>query len=328
MPEENPKPPNGLGASATRWPAKVLGGRGFQGDKDLKVGLLPQQGWGKRNWQYMNRVLVPEYFKRRAGMPRVENIPLIDQEEVGVVWVGHATFLLQIGGKHVLVDPNWANWLGFVKRVRRPGLHIENLPHIDLVLITHAHYDHLHVGSLRKIAAGQPIVVPKGVGSIVNKRGFGEVVELDCWGEAELDGLKVTMTPARHWGARMIHDTHRQFGGYVLEAGNRSIYHCGDSAFFDGFNEIGERFSEIDVALMPIGAYGAMSGREVHMNPEEAIDAFAMVGARKLIPMHYATFPLGTEPMDEPLKRLTDAAVGAGFEDHLHVLPEGEHLIY
>ncbi len=307
--------------------ARALRG-GYRGDANLRVGLLPQQGWGRRNWKFVNEVLVPQYFKPRSGAARTGRLPAIDRDEIGLVWVGHATFLLQIGGKNILVDPNWANWLGFVKRLRHPGVRIEDLPHIDVVLVTHAHYDHLHMGSLRQIAAGQPIVVPGGVGSIVRRRGFGEVIELECWDSVEIDGMEITLTPARHWGARNIHDTHRQFGGFVVRSGERSIFHCGDSAFFDGFGEIGERFPDLDVALMPIGAYGAPSGREVHMDPEQALRAFAQVGARRMVPMHYATFPLGTEPIDEPLHRLHSAAAELGLSHRLDVLPEGEHLSF
>ena len=300
--------------------------RRFAGDHDLKVGLLPQQGWGRRNWKFVNDVLVPTYFTPRGGIARAHELPSVEQSEIGLVWIGHASFLIQIGGKNILVDPNWARWLGFVKRVREPGMRIEDLPPIDMVLVSHAHYDHLHLGSLKQVADGQPIVVPHGVGSIVERRGFGDVVELDCWESVEIDGMQISLTPARHWGARNIHDTHRGFGGFVIKADGRSVFHCGDSAYFEGFTEIGERFPDIDVAIMPIGAYGAPSGREVHMNPRQALDAFRQIGAGKMVPMHYATFPLGTEPMHEPLELLHEHADEVGVSESLHVLDEGDLL--
>ena len=107
--------------------------------------------------------------------------------------------------------------------------------------------------------------------------------------------LKISLTPCHHWGARMLADSHRGFGGFIIEANGRSIFHCGDSAYFSGFGEIGERFP-IEIALLPIGAYDAPSKREVHMNPEEAVRAFLELRARKLVPMHYGTFRLGYEP--------------------------------
>lgn len=126
----------------------------------------------------------------------------------------------------------------------------------------------------------------------------------------------------------MVHDVHRGFGGFLIrnESG-RTVYHCGDSAYFDGFTRIGEH-SAIDLAMLPIGAYDAMSGREVHMNPEEALTAFADLKAGHMVPMHYGTFPLGGEPMDEPLKRLRAASMDRGLDHAVTVLTEGAPVIF
>jgi L-ascorbate metabolism protein UlaG (beta-lactamase superfamily) len=243
-----------------------------------------------------------------------------------VTWLGHAGFLVQMEGVNVAVDPNWALWHGPVKRVQHPSLWPHDLPVIDLVLVTHAHFDHLHLPSLRKLANGQPIVVPRGVGGLVRRCGFGQVVELDTWQSARFKDLHVTLTPARHWGARMIHDTHRHFGGYLISGGDRTLFHCGDSAMFDGFAEIGNR-AEVDVALMPIGAYEAPSGRPVHMNPEEALDAFQMMGGGTLVPMHYGTFPLGGEPLAEPVERLLAESGRRDLGERVVVLEDGESAL-
>jgi L-ascorbate metabolism protein UlaG (beta-lactamase superfamily) len=133
----------------------------------------------------------------------------------------------------------------------------------------------------------------------------------------------VTHTPSHHWGARYLHDTHRDYGGYLIEAGGKSVFHCGDSAWFDGFGEIGRRLPDIDVALMPIGAYEAPSGRDVHMNPEEAVRAFAEIGAKVMIPMHYGTFPLGNEPPEEPVDRLLQEADRLGISEKILIPEEG-----
>ena len=130
------------------------------------------------------------------------------------------------------------------------------------------------------------------------------------------------MTPCAHWGARTLHDTHRGFGGYLIETGKRSVFHCGDSAYFDGFKKIGER-KDIELALLPIGAYDPPSGREVHMNPEEAAQTFIDINAEKLIPMHYGTFRLSYEPVDEPPKRLMACAEKFGIADKVELLTEG-----
>lgn len=227
-----------------------------------------------------------------------------------------------MGGMNILIDPNWALWLSFIKRVRKPGVRWDSLPPIDLVLVTHAHHDHLHIRSLQEVADGQPIVLPKGVGQLVRSCRFGDVHEVACWDRLRFGAIELVFTPAKHWGARFVHDTHRGFGGFLLRCEGRSVFHCGDSAYFDGFREIGEQ-GAIDVALMPIGAYSAPSGREVHMTPEEALRAFRELGAKKMVPMHYGTFPLGVEPLDEPLERLRSEAAVLGVESAIDILEEG-----
>jgi L-ascorbate metabolism protein UlaG (beta-lactamase superfamily) len=291
------------------------------------VGLLPSKGWQQRNLQFLNDVLIPTLFAPRQPRAHFSLLNHLENNETGVTWLGHAGFLLQIGGRNILVDPNWALWHGPVKRVRHPTLQAPALPYIDLVLISHAHFDHLHLPSLRSIAAGQPIIVPQGVGSIVRGCSFSKVIELDYWQTHQFADLKITFTPTKHWGARFIHDTYRKFGGFLIEGSGQTLFHCGDSSMFDGFSEIGKR-AEIDVALMPIGAYQAPSGRAVHMNPEEALAAMDMLGAQHLIPMHYGTFPLGGEPIGEPSIRLLAAAKALGRESHVHVMDEGNPAVF
>jgi L-ascorbate metabolism protein UlaG (beta-lactamase superfamily) len=292
-----------------------------------RIGLLPTEGWRKRNMQFLNEVLIPTLLAPRKPCLDFGRLPVATAEEIGVTWLGHAGFFAQVGGVNIAIDPNWALWHGPVKRVRHPSVWAHDLPPIDLVLVTHAHYDHLHLPSLRKLAAAQPIIVPEGVGSLVKNCGFGHIVELKTWQSATFQDLRITLTPARHWGARMIHDTHRGFGGFLIKSPDRCLFHCGDSAMFDGFHEIGKRAS-IDLALMPIGAYDAPSGRPVHMNPEEALDAFQMLGAGSMVPMHHDTFPLGGEPIHEPAERLVRAALERQIEHRVRLLREGESAIY
>ncbi len=292
-----------------------------------RIGLLPTVGWRKRNFQFLNEVLIPSLLAARRPGEDFGRLPVATREEIAVTWLGHAGFFCQIGGVNIAIDPNWALWHGPVKRVRHPSVWAHDLPHIDLVLVTHAHYDHLHLPSLRKLAAAQPIIVPHGVGRVVKNCGFGHIVELKTWQSATFQDLRITLTPARHWGARNIHDTHRQFGGFLIKSPERCLFHCGDSAMFDGFQEIGKRAS-IDLALMPIGAYDAPSGRQVHMNPEEALDAFEIMGAKNMIPMHHDTFPLGGEPLQEPAERLMKAALERGLESRVRLLREGESAVY
>jgi L-ascorbate metabolism protein UlaG (beta-lactamase superfamily) len=227
---------------------------------------------------------------------------------------------------NLLVDPIWSKWLKVIKRLKKPGFEIHHLPQIDVVLVTHAHFDHLDRRTLRKVAADQPIVVPIGVGNLVHDLGFHIVHELDYWQQVRLGSINVGLTPCYHWGARFLADLHRGFGGFAIQLEGRTIFHCGDSAFFPGFREIGERY-DIDIALLPIGAYDAPTGREVHMNPEEAVRTFMELKAKTLIPMHYGSFRLGYEPMDEPLKRLQKSAREHGIADKLLVMTEGKPVV-
>jgi L-ascorbate metabolism protein UlaG (beta-lactamase superfamily) len=260
-------------------------------------------------------------------------VKLADRETLGVTFIGHSSFLLQINGRKVLIDPVFSKRLILLRRQRRPGVRTEELPPIDLVLLTHAHMDHLDMASLRRVLratrtlAGRApeVVVPRGVEDLVESLGFSRVHRLEWWEHIEVQGLTVTMTPCRHWGARMFRDIHRGYGGYVVEGGGQSVYHSGDTAYFEGFREIGRRLKP-EVALLPIGAYFPDSYRSVHTSPEEAVRGFVELGAEQMVPMHYGTFPLGREPMDEPLQRLEAEAVRLGIKERVKVLEEGETM--
>ena len=257
----------------------------------------------------------------------------VSAAELGVTFIGHSSFFLQIGGRNVLIDPVFSRRLILLRRQRNPGSLPEQLPPIDLVLVTHAHMDHLDIPSLRRIArsarrrrgVAPEIVVPKGVEDLVASLGFRRVHTLAWWQQAEVAALKITMTPCRHWGARLFNDTHRGYGGYALASEHHSVYHSGDTAWFDGFAEIGHRLHP-QVALLPIGAYFPDSYRAVHVSPEEAVRAFVDSGARWMVPMHFGTFRLGREPMEEPLARLHAEAVRLGIDDRVRVLAEGDTL--
>ena len=256
---------------------------------------------------------------------------LVSPEERGITFIGHSSFFIQIGGRRVLIDPVFAERLIALRRLRRPGVKIKDLPAIDMVLLSHAHMDHLNRPSLRRIVAHNnkvsgraPIaVVPWGVEDLVSDLGFSRVVTLEWWQTKSIGGLELTMTPCKHWGARFFKDTHRGFGGYVIRGGGHNLYHSGDTAYFDGFKHIGKRLKP-EIALLPIGAYRPDSYRGVHTCPEEALQAFLDLGARRMIPMHYGTFRLSQEPMDEPVERLMAAAKLAGVASSVSVLPEGE----
>jgi L-ascorbate metabolism protein UlaG (beta-lactamase superfamily) len=255
--------------------------------------------------------------------------------ELGLTFIGHSSFFLQMAGVNFVIDPNFARWLFVLKRLRRPGLRIKDLPPLDLVLVTHAHFDHLHRASLRALVRhtqrlhkqAPMIVVPRHVSDLVSDLGFREIIELDWWGEYAHEGLNIVHTPARHWGARVVRDMHRGFGGYVIRSRRESLYHAGDTAYFSGFQEIGERLRP-DLAMLPIGAYEPPSFRNVHASPADAVRAFLDLRARYMVPMHYGTFRLSHEPMDEPLKFLASEAKKHGIEDRVLVLQEGVTQVF
>jgi len=255
---------------------------------------------------------------------------LVPNGRLGVTFIGHASFFLQIGGMNVVVDPNFARWLFVLKRLRRPGLNLRELPPMDLVLVTHAHFDHLHRQSLRTIARetrretgkAPTLIVPHHVFDLVSDLGFKEIVELEWWSAHKQNGLEITHVPSRHWGARILKDSHRGYGGFVLRTGKHSVYHAGDTAYFNGFQEIARRLAP-ELALLPIGAYDPPQFRNVHTNPADAVQAFLDLKARWMVPMHYGTFRLSHEPIEEPLQLLAREAGVHGVKDKVIVLEEG-----
>ena len=292
-----------------------------QNHVDMRLG----DGWHRRN--FLSEVIIPSLFTRRHGRKINPVFPELGSGKLCITWIGHASFLIQTPEHSVLVDPNWAKWLKVIKRIKNPGIELHDLPAIDLVLVTHAHFDHLDRRTLRAIASDQPIAVPEHVGNLVHDLGFNRVHELRQWQSFEHGTLKVTLTPARHWGARVLHESHWVFVGFLIEYGGRTIFHCGDTAYFDGFKEIGRR-SNIDIALLPIGAYEAPTKRDVHMNPEQALQAFRELRARMMIPMHFGTFRISYEPLHEPPLRLMEKALELQLLDKIRLLNEGEPSVF
>ena len=242
--------------------------------------------------------------------------PRVGPGDVVVTFVGHATFLIQVASTNLLIDPVYsarASPVSFAgpRRVRAPGVRFEDLPAISLVLVSHNHYDHCDLGTLRALHRRfRPrLVAPIGNGRLLRSAGIGPVEEIDWWQSASAAPLSVTLTPAQHFSARNMFDRNRAlWGGFLIEAGGRRILFAGDSGYGPHFREIAARLGPIDLALLPIGAYEPRwFMKDIHMNPAEAVQAHRDLGARHSIAMHFGTFQLTPEGIDEPVRELATA---------------------
>ena len=260
-------------------------------------------------------------FMGWSGTPPVSVAPDIRSPRnvrgaCAVTWVGHSTFLIQCDGLNILTDPIWSErcapvqWVG-PKRLVAPGVPFGDLPPIDIVLQSHDHYDHFDDWSVRAIARTHPDArwfAPLGVGRRLKSRGVRHVTELDWWQHAVTDDVHVTSIPAQHFSGRTPFDRNATlWSGFVLKVHDRAIYFVADTGYHDGFGEIGARCGPFDLVLVPIGAYDPRwIMAPVHLNPEEAVRAFGEVAASHpasapvMVAMHWGTFVLTDEPVDEP----------------------------
>jgi L-ascorbate metabolism protein UlaG (beta-lactamase superfamily) len=261
-----------------------------------------------------------------APDPEALRVPPAPGEGARLVWLGHASWLVQTDGLSLLIDPVLGSSISVViKRNGRAPLAAAALPPIAAQLVSHNHYDHMDAPSLR--AVGAPVVVGLGNGRLIG--GHLPVTELGWWDAADIGGVRVTYVPSQHWSRRGLNDANRAlWGGFVIESGGLAIYHSGDTAYFEGFAEIGKRFPRLDVALLPIGAYDPRwFMAKQHMNPDDALQAFQDLGARRVVAMHWGTFKLTDEPLDEPPALFREGAVARGHaEGVVHVAAIGETI--
>jgi len=273
------------------------------------VGPRPMPGTGEMFAFLMRKAWTS--LSSRTGAPRVVDF---DRKALrhnpSVTWIGHASFLVRMDGVTFLTDPIFserASPLSFAgpPRLVPPGIPLDELPKIDFALVSHDHYDHLDLPTVRALAAkGIPFFVPLGLGELVREAG-GDVTELDWWQSAPFAGVRLHCVPAQHFSGRSLTDESRRlWAGWVVEGPSRRFYHAGDTGYFDGFAEIGKRFGPLDLAAIPIGAYAPASIMQfVHLNPEEAVQAAVDLRATTAVAMHYGTFDLTDEPLDEPPRR-------------------------
>ncbi len=290
-------------------------------------GHKPKNQLAILKWQLTDRgVAWPEAFP--SPFPADRPPASFDAAGVRVSHVGHASFLIQTRGRNILIDPVWAERaspLSFLgpKRVNAPGIAFAALPKIDVVLVTHNHYDHMDVDTLAQLCQrfNPRIVTPLGNDSILRQHIPGlEAMAADWDARVDLEGgLGVHLEPTLHWSARGTNDRrHALWASFVLESGEHKIYCVGDSGYGDGatFRRVRERHSRLALALLPIGAYEPRwIMRNNHMNPEEAVAAFALCGAQRALGHHWGTFRLTNEAVDEPPQRLAQALASSGLKD-------------
>ncbi len=249
----------------------------------------------------------------RLARPRPRRIDLSgwEQQELGAAWIGHATVLIRIGGMTILTDPVLGNRIGVglglitggPHRIVQPSLHLRELPPIDLILISHAHYDHLDRPTLCRLPKETRVITAHRTMDLIRDLGFRRAAELQ-WGES-LDvgrGVRVTARKVQHWGARTFLDHHRGFNAYLLEAAGRRVLYGGDTAYHDDFKDLGG----VDLAILGIGGYDPYLA--AHATPEQAWDMANHMNADYLLPIHHSTFRLSHEPMGEPMERMLTVA--------------------
>lgn len=246
--------------------------------------------------------------------PSVPNWRRWDDKGIHAAWLGHSTVLLKIEGFTILTDPVFSERCGIgigpvtlgLKRRVAPALRLDALPQVDVVLLSHAHFDHFDLPSLRRLESrNTTVVTARGTRDLLRGRRYARAAEVG-WGETTRVGpISVRALEVNHWGARVRTDTWRGYNGYVIEAGRRRIVFGGDTAFTSSFARV-RQFGPVDLAIMPIGAYDPWI--RYHCNPEQALRMADDAGAEFVLPVHHQTFQLSREPAQEPIERLLTAA--------------------
>lgn len=273
----------------------------------LKLADRMGRGTGRLRW-----------IDRLASVPRTRLTPDLsrwEQHDLAAVWVGHATVLLRVGGMTILTDPVWSNRVGIGLGVATagplrsvaPAIDWYALPRIDLLLVSHGHFDHLDRPTLARLSRRVPVLTARGVGDLLSDLQFDRVRELR-WGDSIRVGpLKITGREVKHWGARTFYDSHRGYNAFFIESPTRRVFFGGDTAYYNGFSDL----SPVDLAIFGIGAYDPYVA--AHATPEQAWEMARQMRAEHVLPVHHSTFRLSYEPIDEPLRRLLTAAGDQAF---------------
>ncbi len=256
---------------------------------------------------------------------------------VKVTFVNHATFLIQVDGLNILTDPVWSERVSPVsfagpKRMRPPGIRFEDLPPIDVIIISHNHYDHLDRATMRALISkfDPQVITPLGVGAFIEGLGSHRVTDMDWWQEHEISGeTKIACVPAQHFSGRGTFDRDATLWcGYVILRNDGHVYFAGDSGYGDFFKDIGKQYGGMKISLIPIGAYlprWFMS--PIHISPDEAVQVHQDVGSEVSVGMHFGTYPLADDGQHQPQHDLRKALENSGISyDEFFTLEEGESL--
>ncbi|MGQ0646886.1 MAG: MBL fold metallo-hydrolase, partial [Gemmatimonadaceae bacterium] len=289
----------------------------FDGERFTNLDSVPDKSLGAvLKWQATaEKGPWSDWIDEPAGPKPPERV---SDGTIRITWINHATLLLQLDGMNILTDPIYSeraspvSWIG-PKRHRNPGIRFEDLPPIDLVVVSHNHYDHMDVPTLKQLNASgdTPILVGLGNTAYLAERGVRNTRDVDWWDSTRIGTVRATAVPVQHWSARGRGDRRRTlWAGYVIEGPSGRVYFGGDSGYGRHFSVVHERFGPIDVALLPIGAYRPIwFMKDHHMSPPEAVRASDELGARLSIPMHFDTFQMGDDGEQEPLLALENALV-------------------
>lgn len=293
--------------------------------------------WQFLKWQiYNNRAEWPEKVENK-GHPQIATA--IEEGQAVLTFVNHATMLIQVDGLNILTDPIFSercspvSWAG-PKRVRKPGIEFSALPKIDVVLVSHNHYDHLDIPTLTDLFKRDhpKFYVALGDGELLTNSGIKDVIEMDWWEQVPLnDKYQLVFTPARHWSGRGLFDRFESlWGGFVVRGPKSQIYYSGDAGYSYHFKEIREKLGKMDLALLPIGAdEPRWFMKDNHMNPEEAVLAHLDLQSKNSVGVHYGTFRLTNEGIDEPPQHLAEARKKLNVSDQEFTLMEfGETRVF
>ncbi|GAA1239225.1 MBL fold metallo-hydrolase [Kitasatospora nipponensis] len=332
------------GAGAAAWALRDLPaafGRRPDAERDARIRNSPQFADGvfhnapstlARGAQEVprpDRDTVRRMLTEREGRTPVRPVPLVRQLDspdrpaaagVELTWYGHASALVEVEGTRVLLDPIWSERCSPSAHVGPKRLHpvpveLEELPTVDVVLISHDHYDHLDMPTVKRLVRSQsaPFAVPLGIGGHLRRWGVPEhrIIELDWDETCTLGELTVTLTSAHHFSGRALTRNTTLWGSWVIAGPTRKVFYTGDSGYFEGYAKIGAEHGPFDASLMQIGAYDA-AWADIHMTPEDAVLAHRELDGGLLVPVHWCTFNLGLHPWAEPVERLLAEAKAQG----------------